>query len=468
MKTRFAIFCVLLAAALLCLPILQIRLQAEANDVAFIETPLQGDPAAAGGAHVTLRATLDSHLYWDVSHTFGGDTQAESWFTDQDPSPGSLHGPWFDLSVVTDMGASSTGDLDLEAQCAQYMLRPAVALAGETPAGETRTRVYRLADFYEYYLISFDIMLPSQSNNIRRLFVSEEEQRALSDWLRIPVLPQHQVEVTVTRDASGSVTDVESRTVEDSGFYFNALSAYTEEGYYFTFGCHTAQGTAVDTSLLPEGYGIFVCPLTGSGLDVRSAEPDHPIRLAVSLADDIEVLNLQADPDQTSLFLLADTPDGRMLTVYDLPAMTVRQQLKISQGDGADYDCDMLVQRGNILLNFYDQHLLLLTADAAGCYQKTIEGSYDAALNGQHLYFWNPLDYVCADDRLAIVYTDDHYYSCNFYFLVFDRTGLAYAARCGLDLNGADDGSLYAYNQRVSLDTLNPADSLPVLTVALP
>lgn len=466
MRTRFAFFCVLLAAALLCLPILQIRLQAEANDAAWIETPIQGDPAAALGASVALRATLDSHLYWNISHTFGGDTQANSWFTDQDPSPSSRMGPWFDLSVVTDMGASSTGDLDLEAQCAQYMLRPALALAGETPAGETRTKVYHLADFYENYLISCDILLPSQSNNLHRLFVSEEEQKAFSDCLRIPVLPQHQVEVTVTRDASGNVTDVQSTTLEDSGFYFNALSAYTEGGYYFTFGCQTPQGTAVDTSLLPEGYGIFVCPLTGSGLDVRSADPDHPIRLAVPLADNIEVLDLQADPDQTSLFLLADTPDGRMLTVYDLPSMTVRQQLQVSPTSA--YNCDMLVQRGNILLSFYDQQLLLLTADAAGRYQKTIEGSYDAALDGQHLYPWHPLDYAYANGRLAIVYTDDHYNSCNFYFLVFDQTGLAYAARCGLDLNGSDDGSLYAYNQRVSLDTLNPADSLPVLTVALP
>lgn len=81
MKTRFALFCILLAAALICLPILQIRLQAEANDVAFIENPIQGDPAAALGASVTLRATMDSHLYWDVRHTFGGSTQTESWFT---------------------------------------------------------------------------------------------------------------------------------------------------------------------------------------------------------------------------------------------------------------------------------------------------------------------------------------------------------------------------------------------------
>lgn len=466
MKTRFALSCILLAAALLCLPILQTRLQAEANDVAFIETPIQGDPAAAHGTAVTLRATMDSHLYWDVRHTFGGSTQTESWFTGQDPSRSSLQGPWFDLSVVTDVGASSTGNIDLEEQCTQYMLRPALALAEETPAGETRTRVYHLADFYENYLIACDIMLPSRSNNIRRLFVSEEEQMAFSDWLRIPVLPQHQVKVTVTRDASGNVTDVESATVEDSGFYFNTLSAYTEGGYYFTFGCQTPQGTAVDTSLLPEGYGIFVCPLTGSGLDVRSADPDHPIRLAVPLTDDVEVLDLQADPDETSLFLLADTPDGRMLTVYDLPSMTVRQQLQVSPTSA--YNCDMLVQRGNILLSFYDQHLLLLTADAGGRYQKTIEGSYDAALDGQHLYPWKPLDYAYANGRLAIVYADDHYNSCNFYFLVFDQTGLAYAARCGLDLNGPFDQTLYPYDQRVRLDSLNPVDDLPFLTIALP
>ncbi|MDD6315438.1 MAG: hypothetical protein PUB63_00245 [Clostridia bacterium] len=466
MKTRFALFCILLAAALICLPILQIRLQAEANDVAFIENPIQGDPAAALGASVTLRATMDSHLYWDVRHTFGGSTQTESWFTGQDPSRSSLQGPWFDLSVVTDVGASSTGNIDLEEECTQYMLRPALALAEETPAGETRTKTYHLADFYENYLIACDIMLPSRSNNIRRLFVSEEEQKIFSDWLRIPVLPQHQVKVTVTRDASGNVTDVESATVEDSGFYFNALSAYTEGGYYFTFGSHTTQGTVIDTSRLPDGYGIFVCPLTGSGLDVRSADPDHPIRLAVPLADDIEVLDLQTDPDETALFLLANTPDGRMLTVYDLPAMTVRQQYKVAES--SDYDCDMLVQRGNILLSFYDQHLLLLTADADGRYQKTIEGSYDPILNSQYLYRWNVLEYAYGDGRLAIVYTDDYYNTCDFYLLIFDPTGLAYAARCGLDLNGPADQTLYPYDQRVRLDSLNPADDLPFLTVAVP
>lgn len=466
MKTRFALSCILLAAALLGLSVLQIRLRGTADDVALTETPITGDPTAAHGIAVTLRATMDSHLYWDVRHTFGGSTQTESRFTGQDPSRSSLQGPWFDLSVVTDVGASSTGDLDLEEQCTQYMLRPALALAAETPAGETRTKVYHLADFYENYLITCDITLPSRNNNIRRLFASEEEQSALSDWLRIPVLPQHQVEVTVTRDASGNVTDVQSTTLEDSGFYFNALSAYTEGGYYFTFGCHTAQGTAIDTSLLPDGYGIFVCPLTGSGLDVRSADPDHPIRLAVPLADDIQVLDLQADPDETALFLLADTPDGRMLTVYDLPAMTVRQQLTIPQA--SDYDCDMLVQRGNILLSFYDQHLLLLTADADGCYQKALEGSYDAILNGQCLYRWNVLEYAYGDGRLAIVYTDDYYNTCDFYLLIFDPTGLAYAARCGLDLNGPFDQTLYPYDQRVRLDSLNPVDDLPFLTVALP
>ncbi len=473
MKKLFYAVSLLLTLSVLLMIGSQAVLAAGADDVSVVAETLYGDPTAAIGASTSMRATMDNHLYWDIFHTVGGDTDIDFFYTEERGHSTGESG-YFQLSSFSGVGMTSSGSIDFEEEEGMHMFKPAAALAAEMGKNEKCSKVYRLADFYDYYTIHSDIRLPSESNNVRWHLDSEEEQAFLNDYFRFPVHPDHTVTVTVETNAMGDACDVNMQTVGETDFQLGTYSTYTDHGFYFTFSIYNGL-TPLDTSHIKDGYGIYITPLAPNSAGVlRTPEGRDPIELAIPLSTDIDVSGIDVHPDQTELYLLYGKDGMQYLDVYALPSMEKRQTIELPQHHmegGTVHMTDLMTDETGVLLNG-GSCMTFLAPDASGALAVQTIGDYLTALNEYgSFYTWNGLDYSWNGERLAIVYPIDFYENCDYYLLIFDAAGLAYTGRIGLDLNDRDNGREhdryhYQYDYRIHFDSLNPYDDENYLSVS--
>lgn len=472
MKTRFLVISTVLVLALVLTIGGQAALAARADNVYIHMEDLCGDPAAATGITTSMRATMNDHLYWDIRHTVGGETDVDFFFSEERGLHAS-NGPYLEIHSFSGMGMSSSGSIDLEEEEGENMLKPAAALAEEVPAGETRKKTYALADFYDYYTIQSQIRLPSPNNVVRWALESEEEEQFVNDYFRFPVLPDHMVEVKVEKNPLGGVSDVSINTVSETDFSLGAVSAYTDHGYYFSFSRFNSM-TPLDVSHIKDGYGIYVVPLAENSAGVQRIPEDRdPIELAVPLPEEIDLSGLAASHDQTELYVLYGKDGTQYLEVYALPDMEKTQTIELPKQyrDGGTVQMvEIMVDETGILLNG-GACMTFLAPDADGQLAVQTIGDYQTALDEYGTFYtWNGLDYSWNGTYLAITYPYDFYESCQYYLLVFGKDGLAYTGRLGLSLNDLDAGTdadryHYKYDYRVRFDSVNPYDDENYLSV---
>ncbi len=293
MKKLFYAVSFLLALSLVLMIGSQAILLQKADEVSVTQTHLYGDPAAALGVKTAMRATMDQHIYWDVFHTVGGETDVDFFYTEE-RGHSSGEKAWFQLQSFSGIGMSSTGSIDFEKEEGEHMFKPAAALAAEMGKNEKRSKTYHLADFYDYYVIVPDIRLPSKSNNVYWHLDSGEERAFLNDYFKFPVHPDHMLAVNVETNAMGGACDVNMQTVGETDFQLGTYSTYTDHGFYFTFSIYNGL-TPLDTSHVRDGYGIYITPLAPNSAGVlRTPEDRNPIELAIPLPTDIDVSRIVA------------------------------------------------------------------------------------------------------------------------------------------------------------------------------
>lgn len=442
MKLRLISLALVLVVCLACAGTAAGQVYAARDNVSLTPTTLFGDEAAAHGARVHLQTTYDQRLFWDSVHTPGGDTDTAYRYSSERIYTDRLfpHDP-ITMMTETDAGIYAVhGMLSAEGPLASAYESLFANLA---PGTEGEREIY-LKDYYEYYPLSISLELPGTS---AWLAASEEIDYEpdpngpeyallqLRNYFRIPVLEGETLVLSAGKNESGNVANYGSNSTDSDAFYMNLISTLTDRACYFTFNTKTQEGHIVDTSCLPEGYGIYALPYeqgrkSADGYDIISAKIDE-FGLCYPLEPGISVLFLHTDEAQQNLLLHTIEGDGCYLTVIDIATMQQRQKLLVHAWDEEQFGWQ-LCDEGDFLVLFATRE------DLVSVIERTEDGLYQVAftcpVRGDDSLPWfslaEPALAYNGEKLLLAGYPYDDAFgfrdTCNVFLAVYDQTGMLY------------------------------------------
>lgn len=396
---------------------------AEKAAVSIEETVIYGDKSAAQGLSLDIRTHCNYRLFWDTHFTLGESPTISTDFSfsqaEQRPSRNIPYaGIYFD-GTFNGHGASGSGTVGLDMTNETVPVRD---VASRTAPGENRTEVVRLSDYYQFYPIQVEFDRPSG------FAVNADTQKLFADYFRIPVYPEHQVEISIEKDGAGEVRSLSLSTSKDSGVFLETPSAITDNGCFFTFSCRTAGGKLLDTSFITGGYGIYHFPLHNQGDDDRILDVDELQMVYPIDAEVAEAVELRTSADRSKLFLVTRESGSYMLTVIDVRTMVQLQKLAVLPAAEDSAFHSLHIYDDFVVPFRSDGRFALLALSADGAYEIHFAADFTRQPSG---FFAADSSMDFDGERLAVALFQEPYYQpdreCNFFLAVFARDGLVYA-----------------------------------------
>ncbi len=389
------------------------------DTITFKETVLYGDKLAAEGIVVNLNLHCNNHLFWDTTYLVGEEPAVSTDFLfSQIRKTTPATEPPFALYLDSLNNFSASGWIDMADEIA-----PIQDVAGRTGPGEKREEVVYVKDYYDFYPIQVGFR-PFRSA------VPDDTKQIFADFLRIPVHPDHKVEIQVEKDAAGRVRGIRLSSLRDIRVHFYALSASTETGCFFTLALSSIGGELLDTSYIPGGYGIYHFPLTDGGKKVPDLTTDDLRTVFPVDADKERIVTLQTTDDKKRLLVLTVTEEAYLLRVIDTATYEQLQELKVLP---VSQIADPLlrgfyVYDDLILPMLNNGQFALLALNTEGNYEVRLTGDFHQHAKFSDFIFDQPaIDYDGEKLAVAVLQSGDYGAHNNFYLAVYDSTGLRYA-----------------------------------------
>lgn len=449
MRKALIVFLAVILLVSVCYGSLNARFLAVGDDVTVTRQTLYGDPAAADGVHILVRNQYNQRLLWETSLTLGNGAVPETDFTfSNEPinfyRETEYNGISFNImshSVFFFQGNRISGHATQK-----YAALTEAILEQEKSVGEGETKSFTIdyAQYLDYYPLDGQVVLPELTVAFSEMEswseTSDQIAKAINEYFRIPLDGLYTVEYTYDRTGN-SRSHGASVNVD---YYMNARGVATDHACYFTFNTLKEDGSVVDTSLIPGGYGIYRIPYDKNGLKLDAIEMVYPLDPASSY----ERMELSADGKRLHLHTLQG--DDLMLTVIDLATMTRLQEVKLGtqseewRYDVIEYDDFMLIVENRTNSDSLDRVTVWeVKSDGTWCYAWTAEMNREVFPEGSNLdlfnFYYNAVDYQ--DGKLVIlknrmVKQEFSWYKdyCDIYVTVYDATGMVYAGSCGWNL----------------------------------
>lgn len=314
MRKSYIATWLLLGAATIASFFLAIQIYATHDDIVLEENVIYGNPDRANGLTLDLlarRSIMDR--YWRIAYTLGNPDSSETIYSSYETLPEEYknHMDTFKGFNLRRTGAHQGHDI-----------------------------------FFEdiYYAVRADFDLPSTVDNIfNEYYDSDVEQKALAEqelflqnYFKIPRI-----------------------TVSNDNFPWNTTSIYSDTMCYFTFDLHTEKGNIVDTSLLPDGFGIFAFPYEKGYLDengnyVLGADTSK-LEMIYALEPDTHIKNLCIDSSQKHLLLFTEENNHLKLHIIDIASRNEIKNLELHElTEDSERDIYAHVIDGAILLFDFD------------------------------------------------------------------------------------------------------------------
>ncbi len=445
------LLCVLSASAI---GMVAIQVNADKDTVTIKENAMYGDSAMAHGLSIRMLAHYNDHLYWDVSYAPGEEPVTK---TDFD----------FSLREKHEVGAAVYDGISLDIS---YPLEwdttsPQEQLTGlskayrelyeSTPEGEEATKTVYIKDYYDYYPISVRIHLPQTVWTGDDALTTVEGAKAgdeiyeyanFREFFKIPVDPSETIEVVVDRDKSNGIM---SQIISSMGYPLYALSTYTSSGVcYFSIYNRTNDGTIVDTSRIPGGYGLYSFQFGRTEGVYDTGVYADTLRMVYALDEEVVVKHITTNADQTKLLLFTlegDTGDLYM-TVIDIATMTAEQKLPLA-------DCDFyhIWEYEKFMVLGMSDRIALITLDEDGSYELRLMAATPDAVNADFHRLFASTTMVYDGERLVMINSlhEKQYQTleiCSFYLAVYDKNGLSYYGEYESSLSVNPRSNMYSFN----------------------
>ncbi len=433
-------------------------LHTASRQVVFSNLSEYGDPSVLTDLSVHLRTQYDRHLFWETECEFeNGTAQAQTEFSfselerieNRASIPSGIELQTAISGCVGDLDEPQTG------LAAAYQ-----ALYAQTPLGEERVQVVYLKDYYTYYPLSVHLDFPDYALMVDPMdtFRADEERQilqAFSDYFRIPVLPDTQMEISVSRDINGKSTGYGMGNFAGDDFYLWMESACTEDACYFTFDPHTAQGNLIDTNEIPDGYGIYRVMTAKNDTDMLAAVQE--LEMVYALNPENVFLALDITPSNDALLLHTVENGTYMITVIGIENMETLQRLEIMPWP-EEYSWKVYVESDFLVVLWPGYSVVLLSRSEDGRF--TLEFTAPLGIASDALQNCNTRTALIYNGEKLVfgdfLYQEELYGECcGFYLAVYDGEGLCYYGEYSSSL---DDASMLLPYQ----DRCFPAEADPI------
>ncbi|MBQ6798368.1 MAG: hypothetical protein IJP11_03940 [Oscillospiraceae bacterium] len=379
MRKAAVLLAVVLAVCIGAVAILGSAIHKACDRVTLTEHTVSGDPQAAKGLKICYKTGYDNRLIWETEFTPKGEAETAYSFSADPRYPT----PYYERSGLNINSAAHDLYLTEEGHFSFGLGEAAEELYQSLKPGEEGTVTVRVADYLEYYPISVTLDLEDGMHGANSYeIMAQLEEGGIADpytaamvpifeYFKIPVLPEETCMVSVGVNANGTVGSLGSGSAEGDAYYIYTYNTATEDAVYFTIHTHSVEGQVVDTSLLPDGYGLFRIPLDPMHVD-EDGDSDGPLvaekmEMVYPLDPADEVLYLHTDAEQRQLLLWIREEDMLCLHVIDIETMEQLQHLKIApweqgKGSGAFFDREGYVA----ILLWHSEEMAVVSRHADG------------------------------------------------------------------------------------------------------
>lgn len=440
--------------------------------IELTHTLIAGDPAAAEGITLTLpTGDQQGRMAWVTSVDLGAEALApETEFTFY-PNGRRLQAqaePSVEIYTgSTSFGMSSSGGIDFAEYTGQgeeapgrpyestMMVLPAADIAERTENGETRTETVRLSDYYDYYPIAVELYLPDEKGN-SRVYATWEECRALTDYFRMEVPEDLMVEVSVTKDEYGQVSNVESNDTGEQRFWFRCDTVVLEDGVCLSI---TVESEGVELPDVPvgcrDGFGLYFLPFSEElKTDYEQGDPVFDlahVRMFCPLARGSSPLLLAGEEGQ--LLLYAREDGALKLSVFDTDTWQCVQWESIFPLGEEEY-YSVLGSGDGFRVMARDDGFFRVVEEKDGVYAPALSGTQDTR-EGYVKEWWYAA--ACGYDGQRLVLSGiTGSGDCSCWVQVYEAEGLAYGARIDHSLDREDAWNRYEYREDSYVSDLYP------------
>ncbi len=439
------------------------------EEITFQEHIFSGDPAAADGLTVQLKAGMQHKLNWESTVQFSAqDYRAETSFRFLPAGQAEqqkIRYRGVEINFYRD--AATSGDADAFGFSEAYQ-----SLLDTLLPGESGSETIRFADYYDEYPFEFYIDLPGvryepladwEDASEDSEWPGERAQAALGRYFRIPVLVDEYIELGIDKDmdGKGSARSISS-VMEGDRFWMNTECVVTDDACFFWFGNRTDKDRLIDTSRIPGGYGVYVLPYGPLAPDSEASafyggntNEVYTDRLACFFPVDPEtrIEHLWLTPDKTRLLLHTVENNMYYVTLIDCETGKILQKLAVSDFDPEENYVNITETADFVCIRQTQGRICVLTQDADGLYQLALlseyspdalyspvyatvramafDGSRLAIVNNDETVLVNYDNYTkgyLAGSTEALITPDGAYFdNCGFTLAVFDQNGIAYS-----------------------------------------
>lgn len=448
MRKTLVLFLILAAASVTFLFCGASAVNEGRDDIIITETTLAGDAAAAEGLQVRTVLNERRQLFWSTDYAVAETPKPVTAFRYY-PTTRHKYGDEVRRDVYLDIGSTGfgiNGYIDLEKELEyieenhganQMLLRPLADLASRTPAGESRTEVVDLRDYYETYPVYLQCDWAGWENDEE---VVKAHWAFYQDYFRIPVQEHTYVEIFVNKDSEGRVVEVNCNTYypEKSELDSPVEAEVMADAYTYTESAVTEDAVWLllhgthDYSQIKGGYGLYRIPYSWHSqygtrkftepqilLDVEKIENVYPVDPA-----DSEKIKLAEGTTDGEVLLLEQREDCVSVRVLDTETMEVLQTLELNTTDLPEvwyYDDLVIFFSNDGTTSDWKLHVLRCEN---GIYSLWLETAF-FPLNDEG-YFQQPV-FAFDGERFAMAAFHQYYEVASHRITVYDREGLLYA-----------------------------------------
>ncbi len=483
MKRHIYLFALLFLAAAICTVVVFCDLHASQDAVVLTETIRIGDASYADGLVATTYSNLNDHLFWETVNDIGaGAVTTESRysvmrdhsFAQAFSGNGRNFDPQFtmqseiplgtDFSAAlskTDMllGEISARNFDVTfadgttfreaaADPALGIVAAYNALYMDAPIGKEVSRIVRVADYYDYYPINLDVSIPGvywtnndyDENDVAR-GTEHYVTKQFRDYFKIPVSDGELLEIHLTRNERGGMS-WGSQTIGEETFSLWSLSAISDDHIYFTFNTLLPHGAYMDTSEIPDGYGIYrVSYEKGDGYYKENiGMTGDDLAMVYALPTETVIRDIYINEGKTHLLLVTEADHTITVDIIACETMEKTQSFSVPLPEDSYYS----------QIRIFDTYSVIITGDTltvlseeAGTY--TME--FTAARTGeddQQIRMGSNAAMAFDGTRLAVAYplrSGFHYNVCGYWAAVYTKDGCTFLATYDSSLDAGKNGT---------------------------
>lgn len=335
-------------------------INAERNRVEIRENCLFGDKAAASGLNIVRNVQWDGHLHWSTAYSISGqdDYSTDFRFTQNEENDGYRAEYVPDGISFTNYANAGVGSNRALTESMLFEVFGGyaglcMAAMERAPAGGEYYENVKIADYYEYYPLNIEWDMPEVytlekdeegNENFERLAGKNflAMNAAFLEYFRIPVQDEDMLELTLYKTEAGEVTDLSVNSMEAN--WYQIFSVVTADGVYFTF----SNGSAVDFSQIPGGYGLYYLPFTeiadysGVKYTVADASGMQTVQLLVAdgsslLHEGVELMAFFMSGDEERMIMITNEDGTLFFNSMNPGSTTLEQRFAIAECEESYY-----------------------------------------------------------------------------------------------------------------------------------